>query len=60
VAKITELTVDAIDQTILQHLEELRKPGVLTVRSGFEVANHRLSGESHFNSVGRAFGLRSF
>ena len=45
-ARTTELTAAAIDQTILQHLDELRKPGVLTVRPGFEVVNHQLSGKA--------------
>jgi phosphatidylserine/phosphatidylglycerophosphate/cardiolipin synthase-like enzyme len=39
------LTSSAIDQTIRQHLSKLRKPGVLTVRPGFEIANHQLTGK---------------
>jgi phosphatidylserine/phosphatidylglycerophosphate/cardiolipin synthase-like enzyme len=38
-------TPAAIDRTIRQHLPRLRKPGVLTVRPGFEIANHQLTGK---------------
>lgn len=44
-AKTTEPAAAAIDETIRRHLDELRKPGVLTVRPGFEVASHQLSGK---------------
>jgi phosphatidylserine/phosphatidylglycerophosphate/cardiolipin synthase-like enzyme len=36
----------AIDQTIRKNLAKLRKPGVLTVRPGYEIANHQLTGKS--------------
>jgi phosphatidylserine/phosphatidylglycerophosphate/cardiolipin synthase-like enzyme len=39
------LTPSAIDRTIRQNLAKLRKPGVLTVRPGFEIANHQLTGK---------------
>jgi phosphatidylserine/phosphatidylglycerophosphate/cardiolipin synthase-like enzyme len=39
------LTPAAIDRTIRQHLPKLRKPGVLTVRPGFEIADHQLTGK---------------
>jgi phosphatidylserine/phosphatidylglycerophosphate/cardiolipin synthase-like enzyme len=39
------LTPRAIDQTIRQHLSKLRKPGVLTVRPGFQITRHRLTGK---------------
>jgi phosphatidylserine/phosphatidylglycerophosphate/cardiolipin synthase-like enzyme len=38
------LTPTAIDRTIRQNLPKLRKPGVLTVRPGFEITNHQLTG----------------
>jgi hypothetical protein len=38
-------TPKQIDQTIKKNLSKLRKPGVLTVRPGFEVAGHRLTGK---------------
>src|ERR1700758_2878247 len=34
-----------IDQTIRKNLTRLKKPGVLTVRPGFEIANHQLTGK---------------
>jgi phosphatidylserine/phosphatidylglycerophosphate/cardiolipin synthase-like enzyme len=43
--KKAALTSSAIDRTIRQHLSKLRKPGVLTVRPGFEIANHQLTGK---------------
>jgi phosphatidylserine/phosphatidylglycerophosphate/cardiolipin synthase-like enzyme len=43
--KKTALTPSAIDRTIRQSLAKLRKPGVLTVRPGFEIANHQLTGK---------------
>jgi hypothetical protein len=35
-----------IDKTIQKHLDKLHKRGVLTVRPGFEIANHQLTGKS--------------
>jgi phosphatidylserine/phosphatidylglycerophosphate/cardiolipin synthase-like enzyme len=40
------LTAKAIDSVIRKNLPRLRKPGVLTVRPGFEIANHQLTGKS--------------
>lgn len=34
-----------IDQTIQKNLAKLRKPGVLTVRPGFEITGHQLTGK---------------
>jgi PLD-like domain len=42
----TTLTPKAIDQTIQKNLTRLRKTGVLTVRPGFEIAKHQLTGKS--------------
>src|ERR1700721_603931 len=42
--KKAALTPSASDRTIRQNLAKLRKPGVLTVRPGFEIANHQLTG----------------
>jgi phosphatidylserine/phosphatidylglycerophosphate/cardiolipin synthase-like enzyme len=42
--KKTALTPAAIDLTIREDLAKLRKPGVLTVRPGFEIRNHQLTG----------------
>src|ERR1041384_1662835 len=39
-------TAGAIDCGIRKKLPRLRKPGVLTVRPGFEIANHQLTGKS--------------
>lgn len=39
-------TAKAIDSVIRKNLPRLRKPGVLTVRPGFEIANHQLTGKS--------------
>lgn len=39
-------TAQAIDSTIQKNLARLRKPGVLTVRPGFEIADHQLTGKS--------------
>src|SRR5262249_910020 len=39
-------TAEAIDSIIRKNLPRLRKPGVLTVRPGFEIANHQLTGKS--------------
>jgi PLD-like domain len=39
-------TAEAIDGVIRKNLPRLRKPGVLTVRPGFEIANHQLTGKS--------------
>jgi len=36
----------AIDRVIRQNLGKLRKPGVLTVRPGFEIAGHQLTGRA--------------
>jgi phosphatidylserine/phosphatidylglycerophosphate/cardiolipin synthase-like enzyme len=38
-------TPKAIDQVIRKNLVPLRKPGVLTVRPGFEIAHHQLTGK---------------
>ena len=39
-------TPKMIDQKIRTNLNKLRKPGVLTVRPGFEIAGHQLTGKS--------------
>ena len=39
-------SADTIDRTIRNNLPRLRKPGVLTVRPGFEIAGHQLTGKS--------------
>jgi len=39
-------TPAAIDRTIRKYLARLDKPGVLTVRPGFEIADHRLTGKA--------------
>ena len=41
----TVLTPEAIDRVIKKSLPRLRKPGVLTVRPGYEIANHQLTGK---------------
>jgi len=41
----TAPTPTAIDQTIQKNLNRLEKPGVLTVRPGFEIADHQLTGK---------------
>jgi phosphatidylserine/phosphatidylglycerophosphate/cardiolipin synthase-like enzyme len=38
-------TARAIDKTIRNNLGKLSKPGVLTVRPGFEIAGHQLTGK---------------
>src|SRR5258708_4091852 len=43
-AKSNSFAPQAIDQTIRQHLAKLRKPGVLTVRPGFEMTGDQLTG----------------
>jgi phosphatidylserine/phosphatidylglycerophosphate/cardiolipin synthase-like enzyme len=43
--KKAALTPAVIDRTIRQNLAKLRKPGVLTVRPGFEITNHQLTGK---------------
>jgi hypothetical protein len=43
--KNAALTPAAIDRTIRQNLAKLRKPGVLTVRPGFQISNHQLTGK---------------
>jgi phosphatidylserine/phosphatidylglycerophosphate/cardiolipin synthase-like enzyme len=39
-------TAKAIDKTIQKNLRKLSKPGVLTVRPGFEIAGHQLTGKA--------------
>src|SRR5579862_9576271 len=39
-------TAQAIDSTIQKNLSRLRKPGVLTVRPGYEIADHQLTGKA--------------
>src|SRR5580700_4440020 len=39
-------TASQINSTIGKKLDHLQKPGVLTVRPGFEIANHQLTGRS--------------
>jgi PLD-like domain len=39
-------TAKVIDQTIRKNLARLTKPGVLTVRPGYEIANNQLTGKS--------------
>jgi phosphatidylserine/phosphatidylglycerophosphate/cardiolipin synthase-like enzyme len=43
--KNAALTPTLIDRTIRQHLAKLRKPDVLTVRPGFQITNHQLTGK---------------
>ena len=43
--KRTALTPALIDRAIRQHLPKLRKPGVLTVRPGFQITGHQLTGK---------------
>ena len=43
--KKAALTSAIIDRTIRRHLPKLRKPGVLTVRPGFQISNHQLTGK---------------
>jgi phosphatidylserine/phosphatidylglycerophosphate/cardiolipin synthase-like enzyme len=43
--KNAALTPKMIDRTIRQHLAKLRKPGVLTVRPGFQITNQQLTGK---------------
>ena len=43
--KKAALTPDIIDRTIRLQLPKLRKPGVLTVRPGFQITNHQLTGK---------------
>ncbi len=43
--KKAALTPASIDRIIRQDLAKLRKPGVLTVRPGFEITNHQLTGK---------------
>ena len=38
-------TARAIDQTIRKNFKKLSKPGVLTLRPGFEIAHHQLTGK---------------
>src|SRR4029077_15539182 len=42
----TGRTPAAIDRIIRRHIAKFRKPGVLTVRPGFEIAKHQLTGKS--------------
>lgn len=39
------LTAIQIDETITSNLDRLRKPGVLTVRPGYEIAGRQLTGK---------------
>jgi phosphatidylserine/phosphatidylglycerophosphate/cardiolipin synthase-like enzyme len=39
-------TAQQIDSVIRKHLPQLRRPGVLTVRPGYEIADHQLTGKS--------------
>jgi len=41
----TAPTPNSIDQTIRKNLAKLRKPGVLAVRPGYEIAGHQLTGK---------------
>jgi phosphatidylserine/phosphatidylglycerophosphate/cardiolipin synthase-like enzyme len=41
----TSPTARVIDRTIRKHLARLRQPGVLTVRPGYEIAGHQLTGK---------------
>jgi hypothetical protein len=43
--KNAALTPAIIDGAIRQHLAKLRKPGVLTVRPGFQITGHQLTGK---------------
>jgi hypothetical protein len=43
---MANLPARAIDRVICRNLGKLRKPGVLTVRPGFEIAGHQLTGRS--------------
>lgn len=43
--KKATLTPRAIDRTIRKHLSKLQKPGVLTVRPGFQITKHQLTGK---------------
>ena len=42
----TAPTARVIDQTIRKNLTRLQKPGVLTVRPGFEISNNQLTGKA--------------
>jgi hypothetical protein len=44
-AKRSAPTEHSIDQTIQRNLPQLAKPGVLTVRPGYEIAGHQLTGK---------------
>jgi phosphatidylserine/phosphatidylglycerophosphate/cardiolipin synthase-like enzyme len=44
-AKNIEFAAQEIDHTIQKNLAKLRKPGVLTVRPGFEIAGDQLTGK---------------
>lgn len=46
VRTVANKTAKAIDQTIQKNLDKLRKRGVLTVRPGFEITKHQLTGKS--------------
>jgi hypothetical protein len=43
--KANALTTSGIDRIIQRNIDKLAKPGVLTVRPGHEIANHRLTGK---------------
>ena len=45
VAKQSPFQPRAIDQTIQKNLDKLRKPGVLTVRPGYEITGDQLTGK---------------
>jgi phosphatidylserine/phosphatidylglycerophosphate/cardiolipin synthase-like enzyme len=42
---VANKTARAIDQTIRKNFKKLSKPGVLTLRPGFEIAHHQLTGK---------------
>jgi hypothetical protein len=42
---VTDASDAQLDKTIQSHLAKLKKPGVLTVRPGYEIAGHQLTGK---------------
>jgi hypothetical protein len=42
---VTDASDAQLDKTIQSHMTKLRKPGVLTVRPGYEIAGHQLTGK---------------
>jgi len=42
---VTDVSDAELDKTIQSHLSTFRKPGVLTVRPGYEIAGHQLTGK---------------